>query len=92
MGRPVEFGYLGHVVDNMDGVVVDHGVDEPALTNWPTAARRALAASEEGVPMTRLATIHKRRVPGDIYCALDSISEGFEQELGTEIERRAVHK
>ena len=26
LGRPVEFGYLAQVVDNRDGVVVDHGV------------------------------------------------------------------
>jgi IS5 family transposase len=26
LGRPVEFGYLAQVVDNRDGIVVDHGV------------------------------------------------------------------
>jgi transposase, IS5 family len=26
LGRPVEFGYLAQVVDNTDGIVIDHGV------------------------------------------------------------------
>src|SRR3954453_17561514 len=44
LGRPVEFGYKAQVVDNADGVVLDHTVDRgnppdapqraPALANW----------------------------------------------------------
>jgi IS5 family transposase len=43
LGRPVEFGYLAQVVDNRDGIVVDHGVhignppDAPLLA--PAIAR-----------------------------------------------------
>jgi len=43
MGKPVEFGYLAQVVDNTDGIVVDHGVhvgnpyDGPLLA--PAVAR-----------------------------------------------------
>jgi IS5 family transposase len=43
LGRPVEFGYLGQVVDNSDGIVVDHSLhvgnppDGPLLT--PAIAR-----------------------------------------------------
>ncbi len=29
LGRPVEFGYKGQVVDNDDGVVLDHDVQAP---------------------------------------------------------------
>ena len=28
LGKPVEFGYLAHVVDNVEGIVVDHSVHE----------------------------------------------------------------
>ncbi len=43
LGRPVEFGYKAQVVDNVDGIVVDHGVhvgnppDAPMLV--PAVAR-----------------------------------------------------
>jgi transposase, IS5 family len=57
LGRPVEFGYLAQVVDNRDGIVVDHGVHignppdapllAPAITRIKTRfgrAPRAVAA------------------------------------------------
>lgn len=37
LGRPVEFGYKGQVLDNDDGVVLDHNVEEgnpPDDRNW----------------------------------------------------------
>jgi IS5 family transposase len=27
IGKPVEFGYLGQIVDNLDGVIVDHSIE-----------------------------------------------------------------
>jgi IS5 family transposase len=51
IGKPVEFGYLGQVVDNVDGVVVDHSLHignppdgpllAPALEKLKKAAGRA---------------------------------------------------
>ena len=38
LGKPVEFGYKGQVVDNDDGVVLDHDVqagNPPMHRNWP---------------------------------------------------------
>ena len=38
LGRPVEFGYKGQVVDNVDGVVLDHTVDEGNPPDAPQLA------------------------------------------------------
>src|SRR3954466_13571457 len=44
LGRPVEFGYKGQVVDNVDGVVLDHTLDEG---NPPDAPQLAPAVARE---------------------------------------------
>lgn len=38
LGRPVEFGYLGQVLDNVDGVVVDHSLHEGNPPDGPLLA------------------------------------------------------
>jgi IS5 family transposase len=38
LGRPVEFGYKGQVVDNVDGVVLDHTLDEGNPPDAPQLA------------------------------------------------------
>ena len=78
LGRPVEFGYLAQVLDNRDGIVVDHGVhignppDAPLLA--PAIARikarfgrapRAVAANRgygEAAVDSALAAVGARRV------------------------------
>jgi IS5 family transposase len=49
LGKPVEFGYKAQIVDNADGVILDHNVevgnpaDAPQLHHWPQPSRRRSA-------------------------------------------------
>ena len=76
LGRPVEFGYLAQVVDNRDGIVVDHGVhvgnppDTPLLA--PAVARikaRFGRAPLCGRRRPRLRRSRRRRRPHVHWCA-----------------------
>ncbi len=56
--RPVEFGYKAQVVDNDDGVVLDHTVEAGAATDAPQRAR-----GQPDPPPHRTPTTHGHRRP-----------------------------
>ena len=65
LGKPVEFGYKAQVVDNVDGIVLDHGVhrgnpaDAPLLA--PAIARiRPCSAGPRGRSPPTAATARPR--------------------------------
>jgi IS5 family transposase len=44
LGKPVEFGYKGQVVDNVDGIVLDHSMHEGNPPDAPLLPRRSTAS------------------------------------------------
>jgi IS5 family transposase len=59
LGKPVEFGYLGQVVDNTDGIVVDHSVhvgnpaDGPLLAPAIARLKRLVGRAPKAVTADR---------------------------------------
>lgn len=61
LGKPVEFGYKGQVVDNDDGIVLDHNVE---LGNPPDAPQLAPAIDRITARTDRYATCRTRSGAG----------------------------
>ena len=47
LGKPVEFGYKAQLVDNEDGVIVDHNIEAGNPPDAPCSSRRSNASSDE---------------------------------------------
>lgn len=47
LGKPVEFGYKAQVVDNADGVILDHSSETPQMhRNWHPPSNGSAAAPD----------------------------------------------
>lgn len=77
LGKPVEFGYLGQVLDNVDGVVVDHSLHEGNPSDGPLLAPAVGRVSKRAGRAPKEMTADRGYGAADVDAALTDAGVGF---------------